>query len=130
MNPGPPKLAELESLLSDAISTTQFIIIDAFDECTLEERRLLLKPLQRIITSSNQEIKLFLSGRDGYGWRKKSAFRTVRYASTNSSESDSDLRLLVKKKLCELVEEEHLIVGDREILHDIEDHLLSKAQGM
>lgn len=130
LDPGPPELTDLESLLKDAVFTSQFIVIDAFDECGEEERRYLLKAFQTIMDLPDRTIKLFLSSRDGDGWRTRKMFKKTHFVSTKLPESNLDLRTMVKKRLEELVKEERLVVGHQDILQEIEDHLLSKAHGM
>lgn len=130
LDPGPPELRKIESLLEDAIPKTQFIVVDAFDECSEVEQRFLLSFFQRIMKLPDRTVKLFLSSRDANVWRGSTLLKKTHFVSTNSQESSEDLRALVKRRLGELVEEKDLIVGHRDILYEIEDHLLNKAQGM
>lgn len=130
INPGPPELWKLKYLLKETMPSTQFIVIDAFDECSGVERGLLLESLQSMMELPDQTVKLFLSSRDSNSWRTKKMFHDAHFVSTNSQESCEDMRTLVKKRLEQLVEDEHLVVGHRDILGEIEDHLLNNAQGM
>ncbi|KAL1648817.1 hypothetical protein SLS58_001997 [Diplodia intermedia] len=132
LDPGPPEIEDLEYLLKGAVlnSGTLFIVVDALDECTESERYVLLKALKSIVELPGRTVKLFLSGRDGNDRHMRRMFRKIHFVSTGSPESKSDLREVVKKRLDELVAEEHLVVGHQSIFQEIEDHLLTKADGM
>lgn len=132
LNPGPPQIEELEFLLRDTLlnSGNHSIVIDALDEFTETERYVLLKALKNMMELPHKTLKLFLSGRGDDDKRTRRMFQNVRYVSTSSPESVSDLKTVVKKSLDELVVDERLIVGHQSILQEIEHHLLTKADGM
>lgn len=125
-------MEDLELLLQETVSTSkrQLFVIDAIDECTQSERNLLLTTLKRAMELPDRTVKLFISSRDGNDRHLRSTCQSVHLASTDSPESKSSMKTVIKKKLDELVEDGALQLGNPNIRHEIEDHLLSKADGM
>lgn len=129
---GRPEIGEVRQLLKDAIpkGSTQYVIIDAIDECADSERSSLLKSLKAVAKKAAGSVKFFLSCRDGNDRRVLNICDTVHHISTDSPESKSDLGTVVQARIQTLFEDGDLVVGDQNLLREIEEQLIDKADGM
>lgn len=122
---------ELGLLLETAINASQkhFIVIDGFDECSLEDQRLILSVL-KATSSSQSNIKIFISGRHDTGREIEKAFASHYSRSMNCQEVHKDIEVYIKTTIEERRSMGDLVVGDAQLLHDIEEALIGGARGM
>lgn len=129
---GSLEIGEIEELLKDAIpkGSTQYVIIDAINECADSERSSLLKSLKVVAETAEGSVKLFLSSRDGNDRHVRNVCNTIHYVSMDSPESKSDLKTMVQARIQSLFEDGDLVVGDQTLLEEIKNQLIDKADGM
>lgn len=122
---------EMELLLKCAVDTSRkyFIVIDGFDECSPQDRRFILSIL-RETSSSPSIIKIFISSRHDSGREIEKAFDFVYSRTMNCQEAHRDIEIYIKTTIEERRSMGDLVVGDPELLHEIEEALIRGARGM
>lgn len=126
----------LDSLLQDLFGKQicsfqrTYIVIDALDECEKKHRNIVLKFLRTAISSSQSTLKIFLTSRGGLGDEVRRCCTSVQHLSMGSSEALCNLKVFINRVLRERVANGDLVVGDENLIQEIEDALLTGAQGM
>ncbi|ERF71485.1 hypothetical protein EPUS_00474 [Endocarpon pusillum Z07020] len=123
---------ELQSLLQKKVALSQvyYIVVDALDECEKSERDLVLDVLQSVIALSHSKVKLFLASRDSIGRDIRKQFPSLQHLSMGSSEALSDISTYTRETLDARFSGGDLVIGDRQLLKEIQDALIQGAEGM
>ncbi|KAI9770818.1 MAG: hypothetical protein M1839_003044 [Geoglossum umbratile] len=108
----PPDFEDLIIFVEKVLSTLQeqFIVIDAIDECERAER------------------KLFLGFH--IGTELERALKLNHCMSMASADAHSDIKTYIKNSIAEKKEGGELVVGQSELIGEIQDALVKGAQGM
>lgn len=124
--------SELKKLLIKAlsISEAQYIFIDAVDECADSERKVLLDALGEAASAPNGKVKICISTRDKNVRHSGNLCHHEHWVSTHSPEAKSNLDIFIKHALEMKVDEEQLVVGDKQLIEEIHHTLLTQADGM
>ncbi|KAH0556172.1 hypothetical protein GP486_005898, partial [Trichoglossum hirsutum] len=112
------------------VSQEQFIIIDAIDECEKAERNLFYSALRRLVDSPRVKLKVFLASGLHIKIELERALRPGRYISMASSDANSDIKTYIENSIAERKENGELVVGQSQLLLDIRDTLVKRAQGI
>lgn len=122
----------LRSLLHKTVASSQgyYIVIDALDECEESERDLVLDVLQSVIASSALKVKLFLASRDSTAGEIRKRFPSLQHSSMGSPEASSDILTYTREAIDGRLSNGDLVVGNRELVKEIQDMLIQGAQGM
>lgn len=122
---------EMELLLKCAVDASRkyFIVVDGFDECSPEDRRFILSIL-RETSSSPSIIKILISSRHDSGREIEKAFDFCYSRTMNCQEAHRDIEIYIKTTLEERRSMDELVVGDPELLHEVEEALIRGARGM
>ncbi len=125
-------IGELQSFLQKTIASSQayYIVIDALDECEKSERDLVLDVLQSVIASSVSKVKLFLASRDSTGKEIRKRFPSLQHLSMGSPEALSDIINYTREAIDGRLKNGDLVVGNRQLVMEIQDMLIQGAQGM
>lgn len=123
---------DLESLLQDVATTprTLIFIIDGFDECRKTDRIVLLKILQRLMSTSRSKVKIFLSSREDVIGDVDRVFTTCHRVCMDCEEMHADILAYVEDLIDEKMVTGDLEVGDPQLKQDIQRALASGANGM
>ena len=126
-----PDAEDLEPLLHDiaATSGTMIFVIDGFDECASADRIIVLKMLHRLM-SSRSIIKIFFSSREDVVEDIDRVFNTCRQVSMDCEEARADISTYVNNIIAEKVENRELVVGNIQLIQDIQSVLIRGANGM
>lgn len=121
---------ELKLFLECALNPSRkhFIVVDGFDECSPQDRRFILSVLKE--TSSRSIIKMFVTSRHDSGREIEKAFVSRYSQSMDCQEVHEDIEVYIRTTIEEKKSMEDLVVGDAELLHEIEDALMRGAHGM
>ena len=111
-------------------SKTLFIVIDGFDECSLEDRKIILQVLKRLSSSSSWVLKIFLSSRQDVGIELARVFGRHYHRAMECAENYANIGTYIKTALEEKVSTGELTVGDPNLLAIIRDALTEGAHGM
>lgn len=127
-----PDAEDLEPLLHDiaATSKTMIFVIDGFDECARADRIIVLKILHRLMSSSQSIIKIFFSSREDIVGDISRVFNTYWQVSMDCEEARTDIPTYVNDIVAEKVENSELVVGNIQLLQDIQNALVRGANGM
>lgn len=119
-------------LLKDVLAntTTCFVLIDAIDECSKSERKVLLKVLRDIMVHCSSVVKVFLAVRPGIVEEVKKICEFRYQATMSSSEADSNIITYIEDVLAKRTESGEFTVGDPNIVNEIRDALVQEANGM
>jgi hypothetical protein len=128
----PLDFEELNDLIEDvfAVSQEQFIVIDALDECEKADRKLLLSALRRLINASKVKLKIFLTSGPHMGIEFERTLRPNFHISMTSPEANSDIRSYIENEITQKNENGDLMVGQSQLITEIQDALVRGAQGM
>ena len=123
---------DLEPLLQDIAATLGSIIlvVDGFDECRKPDRMILLKILQRIMSTSRSKIKIFLSSRENIIGDIDRVFATCHHVSMDCEEANADILTYVKDLIDDQVLNGDLEIGDPQLKQEIQSALANGANGM
>ena len=123
---------DLEPLLHNiaAISGTMIFVIDGFDECAKADRSIVLGMLYGLMSSSRSIIKIFLSSREDVIGDIGRVFNTCRQVSMDCGEARADIPTYVNDIIAEKVENGELVVGNIQLIQDIQNVLDRGANGM
>ena len=132
LRPGRPSIEGLRRLLryAAAKTTTQFILIDALDECADEDRKIVLNVLDDLIADSSCNVKIAISARleyDKYYLRSCNDYYMI---DTSSPEARYDLDMFIDALIQIKVAEGDLVVNDPALLIEIYDAFRDRADGM
>jgi hypothetical protein len=128
----PPDAEDLEPLLNGiaAISRAVIFVIDGFDECARIDRVIILKMLDRLMSSSRSTIKIFLSSREDIIGDISRVFNTCRQVSMDYGEAREDISTYVNDIIDQKVKDGDLVVGNTRLIQDIKNVLVQGANGM
>lgn len=127
-----PDAEDLEPLLHGIANTSNSIalMIDGLDECTEPDRKLILKLLQRLISSHPSSVKIFISSREDIIRDIARTFAGCRELTMSHSDARSDILVYVNDIVAEKIENEELVVGNPELVQDVRKALIEGANGM
>ncbi len=127
-----PEAQDLGILLKDVLVITKCssIFIDAIDECSKSEWKLLLEVLRDIVVSCSGVVKIFLAIRQGIAEEVGKIFKSHYQVTMGSSKADSDIKTYIKDVLAEKRDGGELVVGNPELINEITDALVQQANGM
>ena len=128
----PPDFEDLNVLMENvsSVSQEQFVVIDAIDECEKAERNLLLSALQRLMDSSRVKAKIFLASGHHMGIELERALKLNHCMSMASPAAHSDIKTYIENSIAEKKENRELVVGQPQLIIEIQDALIRGAQGM
>jgi len=129
---GTPDIEDIVPLFekSLSLSSLNFIIIDAIDECSRKERETLLAVLRSTMDSTRSTVKVFIASRPDLDQEIKRVFDNPYHTSMNSSGLQRDITSYVKDVVTQMILNGELIVGNVELIVEIQDALIEGAQGM
>ena len=132
LRPGQLSIQSLAKLLHYAAAQpgVQFILIDALDECTDEDRKAVLKILGDLITNAKCNVKIAVSGRAEYNEYSLGLCDNQYMIDTSSPEARSDLDIFIDRLISIKVAEGELVVNDPALLTEICEALRERADGM
>lgn len=113
-----------------ATSKIRYVVIDGIDECMKNERNILFAVFRKIALHSSHRIKIFIASRPQIGHEIKRSFKIHHRRSMGSPEVDDDIVTYIKAVLEEKRKNDELSIGSSELITEIEDALMSGAQGM
>ena len=124
-------LRDFSKLLSKSTDNlrTLYVAIDGLDECEKSEREELLKELSWLCQET-PKMKLFLTGRENLTPELKQAFPTLAHVSMGCVDAQSEISVIIERKIQELLENDDLIVEDPTLVEEISDALAKGAEGM
>lgn len=127
-----PDVDDLESILTAIVKASQrtTLVIDGFDECAQADRALVLSILQRLVSCNPNSVKVFISSREDMIRDIGSNFENCRELNMNCEEAGEDIPTYIKGAVEEKLENGELIVGDPELIEDIQRALIEGANGM
>lgn len=125
-------MEELQDLLRKRIAAfkTSYIIVDALDECEKSECKVILDVFQSIIISNISRVKILLTGRDTLGELIKTRFKSLVQVSMGCPDAQVDIASYVKEVTELRLKDGDLIVGNVELVSEIQKALIDGAQGM
>ena len=121
-------LLVLQDIAAGAGKTT--FVIDGIDECPRPERASVLKILRQLVSCSGSKLKVFFSSREGVVEDIDKIFETYQQLTTNCEEANTDIATYIKDTVYQKIEESDLILGDRQLRHNICNALIEGANGM
>ncbi|KAH0551737.1 hypothetical protein GP486_007045, partial [Trichoglossum hirsutum] len=127
----PPDFEDLNLLMVkvSSVSQEQFIVIDAIDECEKAERNLLLSALQSLMNSPKVKLKVFLTSGLHIGIELERALRPNYRMPMASPDAHSDIKTYIEDSIAEMRKKEELVVGQPQLIVEIQDALVRGAQG-
>jgi hypothetical protein len=125
-----PDFEDLSDLMEkvSSVSQEQFFVIDAIDECEKAERHLLLLALQRMMNSP--KVKIFLASGLHIGIELERALKPNYRMSMASPDAHSNIKTYIENSIAEMKEKGELVVGQPQLIAEIQDALVKGAQGM
>ena len=125
------ELRDFSSLLCKSTDhlKTLYVAVDGLDECEKAEREDLLKELFWICEEV-PKVKLFLTGRDNLTPELKQIFPTLAHVSMGCVSAQSEISVVIGRKIQELLDNDDLIVEDPILVDEISDALIRGAEGM
>lgn len=111
------------------MSQTFYIVIDALDECEKCERSILLDRLSSLSTTK-VNVKIFFASRDSMADEIRRHFSSIYHNSMDCAQAQSDIATYIKEIIDTKLYNEDLIVGDMNIVKEIQDALTQGAHGM
>ena len=112
------------------MTKSSFIFIDAIDECSESEWGMLSEVLRDIMVSCSSVVKLFLAVRQGIAEDVGKIFKSNYQVTMSSSKADSDIKTYIKDVLNEKMDSGKLVIGNPELINEIMDALVQRADGM
>ncbi|KAI9770983.1 MAG: hypothetical protein M1840_002687 [Geoglossum simile] len=128
----PPDFEDLNRLMEkvSSVPQEQFIVIDAIDECEQAERSLFLSALRRLMNLPRVELKIFLASGLHIEIELERASRPKYRMSMASSDAHSDINTYIENSIAEKKKNGELVVGQPQLIIEIQDALVRGAQGM
>ncbi len=122
----------LKDLLQENLGApgTHFIVIDGFDECSLEDRDTILDVFRRITASSSSVLKIFLSSRQDVRMNIERTFMSCYHRTMSCTELYADIATYIELAIEEKISSRQLSVGDPNLLPVIHHALTEGAHGM
>lgn len=127
-----PDVKDLEPLLQDITATpgVTIFVIDGFDECRKDDRIIVLKTLQELMSSSQSIVKIFLSSREDIIGDIDRVFTTCHQVVMDCEETHADILTFVKDMIDDKLLNSDLEIGDIRLKQDIQNALAKGANGM
>lgn len=127
-----PDVDDLEPLFGEVITSSlkHFIILDGVDECSKGEKDALLDVLARVFAMPSNNLKLFIASRDSLESDLYSRFEILRHRSMRNSEVQLDIQTYIEETIRDKFKNNHLVLGRVELLFEIRDALVERADGM
>jgi hypothetical protein len=127
-----PDGKDFESLLQDIAATSEKVIfvIDGFDECHKADRIVVLKNLQKLLSSSQFHIKLLLSSREDVIGDIDRVFSTCHQVTMNCEETRADILTYIEDMVEDKIQDGELDICDPQLKQDIQKALAKGANGM
>jgi hypothetical protein len=110
--------------------STNYILIDALDECEPKERNRILQVLSTVVNTSSSTIKILISSRESLENEIFATLSQVTSIQMDAPEAASDLELFTSQSLTERMNMGQLAIGSVVTLEGICDALTNGAQGM
>ncbi|KAI9765585.1 MAG: hypothetical protein M1840_007274 [Geoglossum simile] len=128
----PPDFRDLNLLMEkvSSVSQEQFIVIDAIDECEKAERNLFLSAMRRLMNSSKVKLKIFLASGFHIGIELERALKLNHRISMACPNAHSDIKTYIENSVAEKKKDGELVVGQSQLIGEIQDALIKGAQGM
>lgn len=123
---------DLQQILEDVLAKfpLSIIVLDAIDECDQIERDTLLSILKKAVESSRSKLKIFIASRPNLDQEISNTFEIYHHQSMNSPGLHSDIADYVKAIIHEKRINGELKVGNATLVNEIQDTLITGAQGM
>lgn len=123
---------DLEPLLEDiaAMAGTIMFVVDGFDECQKPERTIVLKTLQRLMSSAPSTIKVFLSTREDMKGEVDRVFPNCQQVFMDCEETHADILTYIKDMIDDKKLSGDLEIGTPQLETDIQRALMEGANGM
>ncbi|KAF5876990.1 putative ankyrin repeat protein [Botrytis fragariae] len=124
-------LGETVDIISELLeSNPATIVVDGLDECDPIKRNDLLLGLQKIITNSNNIVKVFVSSRDDHDLVHHLARSPNLYI--HATDNTGDIKMFIKSRIKEAIREDKLLCGRVSscLKKIIIGKLIKKANGM
>lgn len=123
---------DLELLFFEALVSLpkHYLIIDGIDECNKSEKSALLDILGKVFSRSPANIKLFIGGRDSLYNDLHLRFKPLYKRSVKGPNVQLDIQNYIRDTIQERFHQKLLLVGKTELLLEIEEALLQRADGM
>ena len=127
-----PDCEDLGDFMEDilTVSSEQLIMIDAIDECETSQRDILLSTLRRLKNSRKVKPKIFLTSGLHIGAELKRALHIDHYISMASPEVHTDIKTYIEDVIAERVGNGDLVVGQPQLITEIQKALITGAGGM
>jgi ankyrin repeat domain-containing protein 50 len=127
-----PDFEDLNLLMEkvSSVSQEQFIVIDAIDECEKAERSLFLSALQRLMNLPRVKLKIFLTSGLHIEIELERVLRPNHRMSMASPDAHSDIKTYIENTIAEKGRNGELVVGQPQLIIEIQDALVRGAQGM
>jgi hypothetical protein len=127
-----PDAEELGPLFCEVAGAfqTHFIVLDGFDECPRADRDVVLRVLDKLVSSSKPTTKILLASREDIGRDIQRRFKSLQHRTMACQEASADIASYIEEVIAAKIDEEDLEVGDPKLIFDIRDTLLRGAHGM
>lgn len=128
----PTDVDVLKDILQESLSApgTHFIVIDGFDECSLQDLDTILEAFQWITASRSSVLKIFLSSRQDVRMNIARKFISYYHRIMSCTELDADIATYIEVAIEEKISSRQLSVGDPNLLPVIYHALTEGAHGM
>lgn len=122
----------LKGVLQESLGAPgiHFIVIDGFDECSLQDRDMILEVFKRITETSSSVLKIILSSRQDVVIEIKQVFDSYYHKTMGCAELHTDIATYIEVALEEKISSRQLVVGDPNLLAVIHHALTKGAHGM
>ena len=117
-------------LLKLSLFSTNYIVLDALDECEPSDRRVIFDGLSSVLRRTNSTVKIFLSSRNALEDEIMKAFPLALEIRMDAPGVASDIEAYTRQCLGERLDMGQLAVGNTVTLEDICSTLTDGAQGM
>ena len=128
-----PSLKELRSAFLAIVQqfNSVFLVLDALDECTLEQRIGLYEFFSGVLTSTGQGIvKLFVTSRRGSDIERAFHQQSFPTIEIEAAKVDSDIQIYVKAQIEQRLQDGRLTLKNMALKNKILTALTTKAGGM
>ncbi|KAJ8127795.1 hypothetical protein O1611_g5843 [Lasiodiplodia mahajangana] len=106
-----------------------YIVIDGVDECEKADRGKLLRALSSLLATTSN-VKLFLASRESLEREIRVHFSAVEKVSMGHFDAQGDIATYIHGTLQEKIVQQDLVVGDKNLITEIERALNQRADGM
>ena len=113
-----------------SLFSTNYIVLDAVDECEPADRRIIFEVLSSVLHQSKSTVKIFLASRDALEDEIKKMFPLAINIRMDAPGAALDIEAYTRQCLGERQEMQQLALGDKLSLEDVCKVLTDGAQGM